>query len=80
MAKKIVRCNKCENRLHKHVIGFLKSEELHCTEFDISVDKDDGCTFGKEGTPKHKSVQSIGVYLSGHESVGGNHTDGVYTW
>lgn len=71
MPKKVVRCKKCENRVPIHQIGFIQDDKLHCVQFDIPVDKDDGCTFGNEGDPTHKMVQNIEVDISDHVTVYG---------
>lgn len=80
MTKKIVRCKKCKQRVPNNSIGFVKSNELCCSEFDRLVDKDDGCTFGQEGDPIYKTVSNIRALIEGEAAVYGNHTKGLYTW
>lgn len=73
MVKKIVRCGKCENRIIDNGVGFTKISKLKCGHFHMDVDKDDGCTFGKEGDQIYSLCRHQDVDLGSHSVVYGYH-------
>lgn len=58
MAKKTIRCKKCENRVVIFETGFTGYTTLVCSASGREVDSDDGCTFGIEGPSKFKCMQT----------------------
>ena len=52
--KRFIRCAECANAARKPSFGFAQGQsELYCTERSGTVDDDDGCTFGRPGSPRH---------------------------
>lgn len=71
--KKTIRCKNCENRVEWITCtGFIRETKLSCAYFDMEVDPNDGCTFGKEGEKRYSSKRTVNVDISGDSATEGD--------
>lgn len=74
MAKKTIRCKKCENRVLIFETGFSGDSYFVCGLMHRPFDKDDGCTFGIEGPSKFKCIKNpIDIDIASHAAVHGHY-------
>ena len=50
--KKVIRCTNCSLCAIVQGCGFVAQTRYVCTQSSWDVDEDDGCTFGKHGSPQ----------------------------
>lgn len=77
--KKIIRCKHCKNRVIDDGVGFVRERKLLCGYFDLEVDPNDGCTFGKEGDSKYSSKRPMNVDIGGESATQGDKSS-FYKW
>lgn len=67
--KSIVRCKDCAKAAYDLGVGFMTETVLVCSEREMPVEEDDGCTFGIIGEAGYV-VKDYQIDLCGDAAVG----------